>query len=98
MPFLHLIWITCMYVDTEMMEHWDVEAIYFNGRKQTHCIAAHEGEGWVERYLTDEAGPVLGPHGKDMTERVEGKVVIHWKKGRKDGVNWSQITREIVGR
>lgn len=96
------------YVDMEMVEHWDVQAVMLNGREQTHCIAAQEGypdvrTGWVDRYLTDESGPVLGPNGKDMTERVEGHVVIWWKvkaPGPSCGttVDYSQITREIVGR
>lgn len=94
------------YVDMEMIESRDVLAVFLDGREQTYCIAANALDGWVERYLTDERGPVLGPNGKDATERVYGHVVIRWKAAAlarmaapsPNLVDYSQITREIVGR
>lgn len=91
------------YVDMEMIEHNDVQDVYLDGRRQTHCTAAQEGypnklDGWVDRYLTDEHGTVLGPNGQSPTERVHGEVVILWKSDAYPPPDYSQITREIVGR
>jgi hypothetical protein len=55
-----------------------VEAVFLDGHKQDHVIAA--GDDWIERYVMDGKNHVIdhGPNGDPflVTERVNGKVVI----------------------
>lgn len=67
---------------------------YFNGVKQLACVEAHDREGWIRRYRTDEHGCVMWG-GPENVERVHGDVRIALSQSAFDRLNAAE-QRQVV--